>query len=81
MFLFLPSPPAAPSCFSLACSKVEAEAIENELREEFRFGHQQLIEIWGHACAMAVTKVSSRQLWEAGAVGGCEWLDHRGGGG
>ncbi|XP_066492496.1 yjeF N-terminal domain-containing protein 3 [Tiliqua scincoides] len=35
----------------------EAGAIEKELLEEFRFGHQQLIEIWGHACAMAVTKV------------------------
>ncbi|XP_048354169.1 yjeF N-terminal domain-containing 3-like isoform X2 [Sphaerodactylus townsendi] len=35
----------------------EAEAIEKELLEEFRFGQQQLIEIWGHACAMAVAKV------------------------
>nr|XP_056701160.1 yjeF N-terminal domain-containing protein 3 isoform X1 [Euleptes europaea] len=38
-------------------SREEAEAIEKELLEEFRFGQQQLIEIWGHACAMAVAKV------------------------
>ncbi|XP_048354170.1 NAD(P)H-hydrate epimerase-like isoform X3 [Sphaerodactylus townsendi] len=37
-------------------SREEAEAIEKELLEEFRFGQQQLIEIWGHACAMAVAK-------------------------
>uniref|UniRef100_A0A8D0GNG7 ApoA-I-binding protein 2 n=1 Tax=Sphenodon punctatus TaxID=8508 RepID=A0A8D0GNG7_SPHPU len=34
-----------------------AEAIEKELVEDYKFGRQQLIEIWGHACAMAVTKV------------------------
>ncbi|XP_048686826.1 yjeF N-terminal domain-containing 3 isoform X1 [Caretta caretta] len=38
-------------------SRVEAEAIEKELLEDYRFGRQQLIEIWGHASAMAVTKV------------------------
>uniref|UniRef100_A0A8C0BIG3 ApoA-I-binding protein 2 n=1 Tax=Buteo japonicus TaxID=224669 RepID=A0A8C0BIG3_9AVES len=38
-----------------AC-KAEAEAIEKELLEDYRFGRQQLIEIWGHACAVAVTK-------------------------
>ncbi|XP_061457276.1 yjeF N-terminal domain-containing protein 3 [Rhineura floridana] len=38
-------------------SRAEAVAIEKELLEEFRFGHQQLIEIWGHACAVAVAKV------------------------
>ncbi|KAK2542214.1 Yjefn3, partial [Columba guinea] len=37
-------------------SKAEAAAIEKELLEDYRFGRQQLIEIWGHACAMAVTK-------------------------
>ncbi|XP_068021171.1 yjeF N-terminal domain-containing protein 3 isoform X1 [Melanerpes formicivorus] len=37
-------------------SRAEAEAIEKELLEDYRFGRQQLIEIWGHACAMAVTK-------------------------
>ncbi|XP_009993377.1 PREDICTED: yjeF N-terminal domain-containing protein 3 [Chaetura pelagica] len=36
--------------------KEEAEAMEKELLEDYRFGRQQLIEIWGHACAMAVTK-------------------------
>ncbi|KAJ6655169.1 hypothetical protein lerEdw1_005647 [Lerista edwardsae] len=41
----------------MAICREEAGAIEKELLEEFRFGHQQLIEIWGHACAMAVTKV------------------------
>ncbi|XP_060641158.2 yjeF N-terminal domain-containing protein 3 isoform X2 [Anolis sagrei] len=39
----------------------EAIALEKELMEEFRFGQQQLIEIWGHACAMAVTKVFPRR--------------------
>ncbi|XP_030074916.1 yjeF N-terminal domain-containing protein 3 isoform X1 [Microcaecilia unicolor] len=38
-------------------SKQEAEAIERELLEDYRFGKQQLIEIFGHACAVAVTKV------------------------
>uniref|UniRef100_A0A8C8AD50 Uncharacterized protein n=1 Tax=Otus sunia TaxID=257818 RepID=A0A8C8AD50_9STRI len=63
-------------------SKAEAEAIEKELLEDYRFGRQQLIEIWGHACAMAVTKV--RRAAGAGAgpgpgkrgfvqrAGGCE---------
>uniref|UniRef100_A0ABM5EM11 YjeF N-terminal domain-containing protein 3 isoform X3 n=1 Tax=Pogona vitticeps TaxID=103695 RepID=A0ABM5EM11_9SAUR len=37
-------------------SRAEARAIEKELLEEFRFGPQQLIEIWGHACAMAIAK-------------------------
>ncbi|TRZ08782.1 hypothetical protein HGM15179_018320, partial [Zosterops borbonicus] len=30
--------------------------MERELLEDYRFGRQQLIEIWGHACAVAVTK-------------------------
>uniref|UniRef100_A0A452HSQ1 ApoA-I-binding protein 2 n=1 Tax=Gopherus agassizii TaxID=38772 RepID=A0A452HSQ1_9SAUR len=38
-------------------SRLEAEAIEKELLEDYKFGRQQLIEIWGHASAMAVTKV------------------------
>ncbi|XP_060641157.2 yjeF N-terminal domain-containing protein 3 isoform X1 [Anolis sagrei] len=42
-------------------SRPEAIALEKELMEEFRFGQQQLIEIWGHACAMAVTKVFPRR--------------------
>ncbi|XP_030395875.1 yjeF N-terminal domain-containing protein 3 isoform X4 [Gopherus evgoodei] len=37
-------------------SRLEAEAIEKELLEDYKFGRQQLIEIWGHASAMAVTK-------------------------
>nr|XP_033812396.1 yjeF N-terminal domain-containing protein 3 isoform X2 [Geotrypetes seraphini] len=37
-------------------SKQEAEEIERELLEDYRFGRQQLIEIFGHACAVAVTK-------------------------
>ncbi|XP_025920517.1 yjeF N-terminal domain-containing protein 3 [Apteryx rowi] len=36
--------------------KAEAEAIEKELLEDYRFGRQQLIEIRGHACAVAVSK-------------------------
>lgn len=39
-------------------SRAEAAAMEQELLEDYRFGRQQLIEIWGHACAVAVTKVS-----------------------
>ena len=38
-------------------SKVEVAAIETELLRDYRFGQQQLIEIWGHACAIAITKV------------------------
>ncbi|XP_028672076.1 yjeF N-terminal domain-containing 3 [Erpetoichthys calabaricus] len=37
-------------------SKAEAMAIEKELLEDYRFGQQQLIEMWGHACAVAVTR-------------------------
>ncbi|XP_071583895.1 yjeF N-terminal domain-containing protein 3 [Heliangelus exortis] len=37
-------------------STAEAEAMEQELLRDYRFGRQQLIEIWGHACAVAVTK-------------------------
>ncbi|XP_058715038.1 yjeF N-terminal domain-containing protein 3 [Poecile atricapillus] len=37
-------------------SGAEAEAVERELLQDYRFGRQQLIEIWGHACAVAVTK-------------------------
>ncbi|KAM4628889.1 yjeF N-terminal domain-containing 3 [Polymixia lowei] len=37
-------------------SKVEAAAIETELLRDYKFGQQQLIEIWGHACAIAITK-------------------------
>ncbi|XP_028905870.1 yjeF N-terminal domain-containing protein 3 isoform X3 [Ornithorhynchus anatinus] len=37
-------------------SKVEAAAMEKELIEDYKFGRQQLVEICGHACAMAVTK-------------------------
>lgn len=44
------------SC-SLSYSKGEAAAIETELLRDYRFGQQQLIEIWGQACAIAITKV------------------------
>ncbi|KAJ0032309.1 hypothetical protein NQD34_002390 [Periophthalmus magnuspinnatus] len=37
-------------------SKGEAAAIETELLKDYRFGQQQLIEIWGQACALAITK-------------------------
>ncbi|MBN3317135.1 YJEN3 protein, partial [Atractosteus spatula] len=30
--------------------------METELLQDYRFGQQQLIEIWGHACAIAITK-------------------------
>ncbi|MEE6487940.1 hypothetical protein FKM82_015088 [Ascaphus truei] len=42
--------------FGFQC-KQEAEAIERELLEDYRFGKQQLIEMLGHTCAVAVTKV------------------------
>uniref|UniRef100_A0A8B9P7B8 YjeF N-terminal domain-containing protein n=1 Tax=Apteryx owenii TaxID=8824 RepID=A0A8B9P7B8_APTOW len=45
-----------PHCLLLPGSKAEAEAIEKELLEDYRFGRQQLIEIHGHACAVAVSK-------------------------
>ncbi|XP_074060319.1 yjeF N-terminal domain-containing protein 3 isoform X3 [Macrotis lagotis] len=38
-------------------SKVEAVAMEKELIEDYRFGRQQLAEMCGYACAVAVTKV------------------------
>uniref|UniRef100_A0A9J7YFR4 YjeF N-terminal domain containing 3 n=1 Tax=Cyprinus carpio carpio TaxID=630221 RepID=A0A9J7YFR4_CYPCA len=38
-------------------SKTEVATIETELLRDYRFGQQQLIEIWGHACAIAITKV------------------------
>lgn len=37
-------------------SKGEAAAIETELLKDYRFGQQQLIELWGQACALAITK-------------------------
>ncbi|XP_048845748.1 yjeF N-terminal domain-containing 3 isoform X2 [Brienomyrus brachyistius] len=37
-------------------SKLEAAAIETELLTDYRFGRQQLVETWGHACAVAVAK-------------------------
>lgn len=47
-------------CFvslSVFYSKSEVATVETELLRDYRFGQQQLIEIWGHACAIAVTKV------------------------
>ncbi|XP_018586677.1 yjeF N-terminal domain-containing protein 3-like isoform X2 [Scleropages formosus] len=37
-------------------SRAEAAAIETELLDEYRFGPQQLIEMRGYACAVAITK-------------------------
>ncbi|KAI4894184.1 hypothetical protein NFI96_017880 [Prochilodus magdalenae] len=37
-------------------SKTEIASVENELLRDYRFGQQQLIEIWGHASAIAITK-------------------------
>ncbi|XP_036412674.1 yjeF N-terminal domain-containing protein 3-like [Colossoma macropomum] len=37
-------------------SKEEAVAMETELLRDYRFGQQQLMEILGHACAVAITK-------------------------
>ncbi|XP_038132097.1 yjeF N-terminal domain-containing protein 3-like isoform X1 [Cyprinodon tularosa] len=36
--------------------KGDAVAIETELLRDYRFGQQQLIELWGQACALAITK-------------------------
>uniref|UniRef100_A0A8C7MIV2 NADH dehydrogenase [ubiquinone] 1 alpha subcomplex subunit 13 n=1 Tax=Oncorhynchus kisutch TaxID=8019 RepID=A0A8C7MIV2_ONCKI len=41
--------------FGFLCNE-EAAALEAELLGEYRFGPQQLMEIWGHACAIAITK-------------------------
>lgn len=38
-------------------STSEAAALERELLDEYRFGRQQLVEMCGHASAVAVTKV------------------------
>lgn len=40
-----------------ARSPSEAAALERELLDEYRFGRQQLVELCGHASAVAVTKV------------------------
>ncbi|XP_054875887.1 yjeF N-terminal domain-containing 3 [Poeciliopsis prolifica] len=37
-------------------SKGDAAAIETELLRDYKFGQQQLIELWGQACALAITK-------------------------
>ncbi|KAL1773343.1 yjeF N-terminal domain-containing protein 3 [Sigmodon hispidus] len=43
-------------CPSKWCT-AEAAALEQELLVEYRFGQQQLVELYGHASAVAVTKV------------------------
>lgn len=62
-------PRTALSLCLLLCSREEAEALEKELLEDYRFGRQQLIEIWGHACALAVTKVRAGRGWVHAGVG------------
>uniref|UniRef100_A0A8C7Y2L8 Uncharacterized protein n=1 Tax=Oryzias sinensis TaxID=183150 RepID=A0A8C7Y2L8_9TELE len=58
-----PSSPLAPPVWSTPgrsprVSPVrEAAAIEAELLRDYRFGQQQLIELWGQACALAIAKV------------------------
>ncbi len=42
---------------SIFNSKTEVATVETEILRDYRFGQQQLIEIWGHACAIAITKV------------------------
>jgi hypothetical protein len=41
----------------LSPSTAEAAALERELLEDYRFGRLQLVELCGHASAVAVTKV------------------------
>ncbi|XP_054394754.1 yjeF N-terminal domain-containing protein 3 isoform X4 [Pongo abelii] len=43
-------------------STAEAAALERELLEDYRFGRQQLVELCGHASAVAVTKVGKLKL-------------------
>lgn len=50
-------------CCSLSDSKGEAASIETELLRDYRFGQQQLIEIWGQACALAITKVCTLSIF------------------
>lgn len=50
------SPSIPLSCPSVP-SAAEAAALERELLEDYRFGRQQLVELCGHASAVAVTKV------------------------
>ena len=45
------------ACIFVSDSKGEAAAIETELLRDYKFGQQQLIEIWGQACALSITKV------------------------
>ncbi|XP_014833488.1 PREDICTED: yjeF N-terminal domain-containing protein 3-like, partial [Poecilia mexicana] len=42
--------------FFFSFSKGDAAAIETELLRDYKFGQQQLIELWGQACALAITK-------------------------
>ncbi|XP_069915177.1 yjeF N-terminal domain-containing protein 3 isoform X1 [Oryctolagus cuniculus] len=42
-------------------STAEAAALERELLEDYRFGRQQLVELCGHASAVAVAKVPDRR--------------------
>lgn len=49
---------------SVFYSKTEVATVETELLRDYRFGQQQLIEIWGHACAIAVTKVCLKCEYE-----------------
>ncbi|KAL4673655.1 hypothetical protein H8959_017589 [Pygathrix nigripes] len=54
--------PSEALCVSLSVpshsvpSTAEAAALERELLEDYRFGRQQLVELCGHASAVAVTK-------------------------
>ncbi|KAF5911996.1 hypothetical protein HPG69_003269 [Diceros bicornis minor] len=43
-------------------STAEAAALERELLEDYRFGRQQLVELCGHASAVAVTKAQAPSL-------------------
>lgn len=46
-----------------ARSTSEAAALERELLDEYRFGRLQLVELCGHASAVAVTKVPAPLAW------------------
>jgi NAD(P)H-hydrate epimerase len=46
---------------SFGCSQSEAQAIDQELFTEYAFSVDQLMELAGHSCAIALTKVTSLQ--------------------
>lgn len=59
-------------CCSVSDSKGEAAAIETELLKDYRFGQQQLVEIWGQACAVAIAKVCTPSAASSLLLSACD---------